>query len=60
VTDRIAVPDGRKAYACTLGGRDRRTLYGCVASSHNAEKTAVARDGRIVAVTVDVPGAGLP
>jgi sugar lactone lactonase YvrE len=60
LTDRISVPDGRKAYACMLGGAERRTLYGCVASSHNAEKTAVARDGRIIAVAVDVPGAGLP
>jgi sugar lactone lactonase YvrE len=60
VTDRISVPDGRKAYACMLGGPERRTLYGCVASSHDAEKTVVARDGRIVAAAVDVPGAGLP
>ena len=60
VTDRLAVGDGRKAYACTLGGPDRRTLFVCAASSHSAATTTRARDGRIVAVQVDVPGAGLP
>lgn len=60
VTDRLVIGDGRKAYACMLGGPERRTLFVCAASSHSAAKTAVARDGRIVAVDVDVPGAGLP
>jgi sugar lactone lactonase YvrE len=47
-------------YACMLGGADRRTLYLCTAPSHVPEETRAARQGRIEAVTVDVPGAGLP
>ncbi len=49
----------RGAYACMLGGADRRTLYVCTNSGSGpamAEKT----DGRIEAIPVDVPGAGLP
>lgn len=60
VTHRLSMPDGLKAYACMLGGPDRLTLYGCVAPHHNAEKTRAERAGRIVAIAVDVPGAGLP
>ncbi len=48
------------AYACMLGGPDRRTLYLCTAPSHVPEETRAAHQGRIEAVTVDVPGAGLP
>jgi sugar lactone lactonase YvrE len=48
------------AFACMLGGPDRRTLYVCTAPSHIPERTRAARAGRIEAVTVDVPGAGLP
>jgi sugar lactone lactonase YvrE len=47
-------------YACMLGGPDRRTLYLCTAPDHVPEKTLAARAGRIEAVVVDVPGAGLP
>jgi sugar lactone lactonase YvrE len=48
------------AYACMLGGADRRTLFVCTAPDHVPAKTLAARAGRIEAVTVDVPGAGLP
>ncbi len=48
------------AFACMLGGDDRRTLYLCTAPTHVPEETRAARQGRIEAVTVDVPGAGLP
>ena len=47
-------------YACMLGGEDRRTLYLCTAPSHVPEETRAAHQGRIEAVRVDVPGAGLP
>jgi sugar lactone lactonase YvrE len=47
-------------FACMLGGRDRRTLYLCTALDHVPEKARNARSGRIEAVDVDVPGAGLP
>jgi sugar lactone lactonase YvrE len=48
------------AFACVLGGDDRRTLYLCTAPTHVAEQTLAAHEGRIEAVTVDVPGAGIP
>jgi sugar lactone lactonase YvrE len=60
VTHRVSMGDGLKAYACMLGGTDRRTLFGCVAPHHNAERTRAARAGRIVAMAADVPGAGWP
>jgi sugar lactone lactonase YvrE len=47
-------------YACMLGGTDRRTLYLCTAASHVPDETRAARQGRIEAIDVDTPGAGLP
>jgi sugar lactone lactonase YvrE len=58
VTDRIALDRG--AFACMLGGDDRRTLYICTSSSSDPAACAANRDGRIEAVAVAVPGAGLP
>jgi sugar lactone lactonase YvrE len=48
------------AFACMLGGDDRRTLYVCTAPTHVPDEARVAHGGRIEAVDVDVPGAGLP
>jgi sugar lactone lactonase YvrE len=48
------------AFACMLGGPDRRTLYICTAPTHEPKETVPAMQGRIEAVVVDVPGAGLP
>lgn len=48
------------AFACMLGGADRRTLYICTAPSHIPDECRQQRGGRIEAVVVDVPGAGLP
>jgi sugar lactone lactonase YvrE len=50
----------RGAFACMLGGADRRTLYICSASTHVPDEAVRLRSGRIEAVVVDVPGAGLP
>lgn len=47
-------------FACMLGGPDRKTLYICTAPSHIPEECIAAHQGRIEAVAVDVPGAGLP
>jgi sugar lactone lactonase YvrE len=47
-------------FACMLGGPERRTLYLCTAPSHVPEQARAAHQGRIEAVDVDVPGAGLP
>ena len=48
------------AFACMLGGDDRRTLFICTAPGHVPEECRKARAGRIETVQVDVPGAGLP
>ena len=57
VTDRIDFE--HEAFACMLGGLDRRTLFICTAPDSHPNKTE-AREGRIETVSVDVPGAGLP
>jgi len=48
------------AYACALGGTDRRTLYVCTAETHDPDECVAKRTGRIETVRVDVPGAGWP
>jgi sugar lactone lactonase YvrE len=58
VTDRVKV--STQAYACMLGGRDRKTLFILTAESSDPEEVEVKRTGRIEIVEVDVPGAGLP
>jgi sugar lactone lactonase YvrE len=59
VLDEVSVGD-RNAYACMLGGDDRRTLFVCTAESSNPAKTLAKMTGRIEKTRVDVPGAGLP
>jgi len=49
----------RHAFACMLGGGDRRTLFVCT-STGSGPAMADKRDGAIETVRVDVPGAGLP
>lgn len=59
VVERADVGEGH-TYACALGGADRRTLLVCAAPSHAADTTVDRHQGRIEAVAVDVPGAGIP
>jgi sugar lactone lactonase YvrE len=49
----------RGAYACMLGGADRRTLF-VVTNSGSGPSVADKRDGRIETMRVDVPGVGWP
>ena len=56
---RIPSGPGRHAFACMLGGADRRTLHVCTCTG-SGPAMADKRDGRIETVRVDVPGAGLP
>jgi sugar lactone lactonase YvrE len=49
----------RGAYACMLGGVDRRTLF-VVTNSGSGPAIADKRDGRIETRRVDVPGVGWP
>jgi sugar lactone lactonase YvrE len=57
VTDHVEVE--HEAFACMLGGRERRTLFLCTAPDSHPDKTG-DRLGRIETIEVDVPGAGLP
>ena len=59
IVQTIALPTDRNAFACMLGGADRRTLYVCT-STASGPGMADKRDGRIETIRVDVPGAGLP
>jgi len=58
VLERITAQQG--CFACMLGGEDRKTLYVLTAAGSGAEDTKRVRAGRIEAVRVEVPGAGLP
>jgi len=49
-----------QAYACMLGGIDRKTLFICTAADADPAKCVAERSGRIEHVQVAVPGAGLP
>lgn len=59
VGERISTGE-RGAYACMLGGADRKTLFIAVAASSNPEECARERTGAILATDVAVSGAGLP
>ena len=48
------------AFACTLGGADRRTLYVCVAPDSLEPRRVAARESALWTMRVDVPGAGWP
>ena len=54
------VPVEKQAFACMLGGPQRRHLFICTASSGDPAVCREQRDGRIEVVEVEVPGAGLP
>ncbi len=51
---------GQNTYACMLGGEARTTLYVCTAPGSDPVECETAMAGRIEAVEVEVPGAGLP
>jgi sugar lactone lactonase YvrE len=54
------VPVSAQAFACMLGGPERRRLFIAVAEASQPEECRQKRTGRIEFVDVDVPGAGLP
>ena len=58
MVERIDLVD-RGAYACMLGGSDRRTLFVCT-NIDSGPKTAEMKSGKIELTRVDVPGTGLP
>ena len=54
------IPVATQAFACMLGGADRRTLFICTALDSHPQQSRAKRSGRIEMVRVAVPGAGLP
>ncbi len=58
VTERIPVET--QAFACMLGGPQRKHLLICTAGSSAPDECRKNLDGRIEVVEVDVPGIGLP
>jgi sugar lactone lactonase YvrE len=51
---------GRQAFACALGGPDRRTLFILTADSSIPEEAKAKPTARVEYVRVEIPGAGLP
>jgi sugar lactone lactonase YvrE len=68
VLQRVELQENRAPFAVMLGGPDRRTLFICTAEWHLTEPAPVnlarlttgPRTGEILALPVDVPGAGRP
>lgn len=60
VLDEVHTTDERQAYACMLGGDDGCTLFVCTAFDSEPDQCRRQRAGRIEAVRVSVPRAGLP
>ena len=60
VLDEVRTSDERQPFACMLGGEDRRTLFVCTAFTSEPQAARAQRAGRIEAIEVTVPGAGLP
>ena len=58
ITHRVAVE--RQAYACMLGGPERRHLFICTSGDSVPDYCKRERDGRIEVVEVEIPGCGLP
>ena len=58
VTDRIKVQT--QAFACMLGGDDRKTLFILTANSSDPEECKQSRSGRIEISRVAIAGSGLP
>ncbi|TDD81085.1 gluconolactonase [Actinomadura darangshiensis] len=51
------IDPGTPVFACALGGADGRTLFACAAPDFDEAARKAAREGRLVAVRVAVPGA---
>lgn len=68
ILQRVELAENRAPFAVMLGGPDRRTLFVCTAEWHPTDGAAAnlkrlstgPRTGEILALPVDVPGAGRP
>ncbi|TQL68241.1 sugar lactone lactonase YvrE [Nocardioides albertanoniae] len=54
------IEPGGGVFACMLGGSDGKTLYACAAPDFFEEPRKATTEARLLAIRVDVPGAGLP
>ena len=59
IVERISTGE-RGAYACMLGGSDRKMLYIATGSVFEFGRAFPKRPAGIEAVRVEVPGAGIP
>lgn len=60
IVDRVALPEGKLAVACMLGGDDRQTLFLCTSIRPTRLIVPGITHGFIETVRVAVPGAGQP
>ena len=58
ITDTIKTPKG--AFACMLGGKERKTLYVILSNSSDPEEAQLSQEGEIHSIEVDIPGTGKP
>lgn len=54
------LPVETNAYACVLGGKDRKTLFVCTSGDSDKNSCIKKRQGKIEIIDVDVPGKGIP
>jgi len=54
------IPLVQQAFACMLGGVDRKTLFVTTAEDDIPDARRAERSAKVLAIRVDVPGAGLP
>jgi sugar lactone lactonase YvrE len=60
ITHIVPLPEPHRAYACMLGGADRRTLFICSSETSDKMEAPRRRSSRILALPVGFTGAGLP
>ena len=58
ITDIINTPKG--AFACMLGGKERKTLYVIISNSSDPEEAQASPEGEIHSIEVEIPGVGKP
>ena len=58
ITDTINTPKG--AFACMLGGTERKTLYVIISNSSDPEEAQASPEGEIHSIEVEIPGVGKP
>ena len=60
LTHIVPLPEPHRAFACMLGGADRRTLFICTSQTSDRAAAPKMRSSRILQLPVDFEGSGLP